>query len=189
MNIRTLVSSVLVLSTIFTAACSDSIVAPADSPVAAFARNPSGSPDKNKSCDSGNGTRSSKNSKNQCSTTPSFTLSFDAQDEGLVNATYNPCPQEPFLFSGYGGETIEVCDFGGDLNLILEGLTGYTVTTAPTGACQDSGGGTWYCGITASNTVITVAAIGAGSLEFKRQSQEPVYNVPKNSLWTWKGTQ
>jgi len=72
---------------------------------------------------------------------PSFTLSFDATDVELANATYNPCPQVPFPFSGYAGETIEVCNFGGDLNLILEVPVDYTVTSSPEASCTNPPGG------------------------------------------------
>jgi len=67
MRIRNLLSgTVLAISAALLAACSADPVAPAATPVASFARNPVGSPDRNNSCEVEGGARRSKNEKNQC---------------------------------------------------------------------------------------------------------------------------
>lgn len=162
----------LVVTALLLAACSDSMVAPStemSAGSALFARKPSsspGNPGDNNSCDnnnSGNKTRKSPNDKNQCSDfLVSFTLVFDKSDIALGSATYNPCPQSPFPFSGYNGETIGIAEpfcIGNGYNLILEGVPPtYTVTPTPDGSCSYQGGDEWYCDVISLNTVITIAA-------------------------------
>lgn len=162
-----LTAAVLTFGSAIFAACSDPVAAPLNTRVPAFARNPSGSPDKNKSCTQDGGTRksSTKNEKNACALAPSFKLSFTG---GLTPSNFTvryltSCVLDSEVWSpDASGATLttdftSLCVHEAYPNIMIFGPGGTYVTATASPAQDCSSGEGAVCFINVPEVTITIA--------------------------------